>query len=90
MDLQESRLQCLRQGNNPSTIDNWFKKIWYKTYNQQESHSDLIEKSKALQTSKSEENSATIKPALQQMLKELLQAGNLREEKDLLKQTQNN
>ena len=52
MDLQESRLQCLRQGNNPSTIDNWFKKIWYKTYNQQESHSDLTEKSKALQTNK--------------------------------------
>ena len=33
---------------------------------------------------------STTKPALQQMLKELLQVGNTREEKDLQKQTQNN
>ena len=33
---------------------------------------------------------STTKPALQQMLKELLQAGNTREGKDLQKQTQNN
>ena len=33
---------------------------------------------------------STTKPALQQMLKELLQAGNTRERKDLQKQTQNN
>ena len=32
----------------------------------------------------------TTKPALQQMLKELLYVGNTREEKDLQKQTQNN
>ena len=32
----------------------------------------------------------TTKPALQQMLKELLLVGNTREEKDLQKQTQNN
>ena len=33
---------------------------------------------------------STTKPALQQMLKELLEAGNTREGKDLQKQTQNN
>ena len=33
---------------------------------------------------------STTKPALQQMLKEILQAGNTREGKDLQKQTQNN
>ena len=33
---------------------------------------------------------STTKPALQQMLKELLKVGNTREEKDLQKQTQNN
>ena len=33
---------------------------------------------------------STTKPALQQMLKELLQAGDTREGKDLQKQTQNN
>ena len=33
---------------------------------------------------------STTKPALQQMLKELLQAENTREGKDLQKQTQNN
>ena len=33
---------------------------------------------------------STSKPALRQMLKELLQVGNTREEKDLQKQTQNN
>ena len=33
---------------------------------------------------------STTKPALQQVLKELLQVGNTREEKDLQNQTQNN
>ena len=33
---------------------------------------------------------SSTKPALQQMLKELLYVGNTREEKDLQKQTQNN
>ena len=33
---------------------------------------------------------STTKPALQQMLKELLQVGNTKEEKDPQKQTQNN
>ena len=33
---------------------------------------------------------STTKPALQQMLKKLLEAGNTREEKDSQKQTQNN
>ena len=48
-------------------------------YMQQGSHSVSMEKSKVLQTSKNEESSAP-QPALQQMLKELLQVGNTRGE----------
>ena len=51
---------------------------------QQDSPSDLLEKSKALQKSKLREL-ITIKLALQQMLKELLYEGNTREGKDVQK-----
>ena len=47
---------------------------------QPDSSSDLVEKSKALQTSQS-----TTKPPITQILKELLKAGNTREGKDLQK-----
>ena len=64
---------------------------WWKgrTYNQeystkQDSHSDLIEKPKAFQTSKLRKFSTT-KPALQYRLKELLLAEKARERKDIQK-----
>ena len=65
-----------------------FKVLKGKIYSQdyatwQVSHSKLMEKSKALQTSKYQRVFSTTKPALQQML-------NTRERKDLQKQTQNN
>jgi len=44
-----------------------------------------MEKSKALQKKKKKREFSTIKPALQKMLKELLEAGNTREGKDLHK-----
>ena len=47
--------------------------------------SDLMEKSKAFQDKQKLREFSTTKPALQQMLKELLQAGNTREGKDLQK-----
>ena len=56
----------------------WHLKWWKgKTYSQaystqQDFHSDLMEKFKALQTSKSWKEFNTAKPVLQQMLKELL------------------
>ena len=63
----------------------WWKR---RTYNQeystqQDSPSDLIEKSKALQQKLREFSNA--KPALKQMLKEHLQAGNTGEGKALQK-----
>ena len=49
-----------RPGGNGRTYLKWWKKITYSPdyYNQQGSHSNMKEKSKALQTSKSWENSA--------------------------------
>ena len=60
------------EGNGRTHLKWWKRKTYNPDYcTQQGSHSKKKEKSKALQTSKSSENSTTTKPALQQMLKDL-------------------
>ena len=70
---------------------------WWKgrTYNQddstrQGSHSRFDGEIKSFTDKQKLREFSTMKPALQQMLKEILLVGNTREEKDLQKQTQNN
>ena len=62
-------IETLRPEGNGRTYLKWWKRKTYNPdcYTQQGSHSNMKEKSKALQTSKF----STRKPALQQMLKDL-------------------
>ena len=76
-DFSTEILQAIREWHNIFKV----MKVYNQEYlTQQDSHSELMEKSKA----KLREFS-TARPALQQILKELLQAGNTGEGKDLQK-----